>query len=123
MNSEVTTPRRQFLGRMAGAAAAAGITRLPRARRSRAETSAPDAWIAEVKGTHKCLFDFPQHKNAFPLLHILNYINTYAAGVQDRSRRGGHRRDLLQRGQPGQHSAGVWRRRSGPSTPSAPTPD
>lgn len=36
-----------------------------------------DAWIQEVKGTHRCLFDFPQHKNGFPLLHILNYLNTY----------------------------------------------
>jgi intracellular sulfur oxidation DsrE/DsrF family protein len=32
-----------------------------------------------VKGTHRCLFDFPQHKNGMPLLHILNYINTYQA--------------------------------------------
>src|SRR5262249_5233752 len=24
-----------------------------------------------------CLFDFPQHKNGVPLLHILNYLNTY----------------------------------------------
>ena len=31
----------------------------------------------EVKGTHRCLFDFPQHKNGVPLLHILNYLNTY----------------------------------------------
>lgn len=37
----------------------------------------PDAWIAEVKGTHRCLFDFPQHKNGVPLLHVLNYLNTY----------------------------------------------
>jgi intracellular sulfur oxidation DsrE/DsrF family protein len=39
--------------------------------------SGPDAWIREVKGTHRCLFDFPQHKNGAPLLHILNYLNTY----------------------------------------------
>ena len=30
-----------------------------------------------MKGTHRCLFDFPQHKNGAPLLHILNYLNTY----------------------------------------------
>src|SRR5262249_25498471 len=36
-----------------------------------------DAWIKEVKGTNRCLFDFPQHKNGVPLLHILNYLNTY----------------------------------------------
>jgi intracellular sulfur oxidation DsrE/DsrF family protein len=42
-----------------------------------AAASGPDAWIREVKGTHRCLFDFPQHKNGAPLLHILNYLNTY----------------------------------------------
>jgi intracellular sulfur oxidation DsrE/DsrF family protein len=33
--------------------------------------------MAQVKGTHRCLFDFPQHKNGMPLLHILNYLSTY----------------------------------------------
>jgi hypothetical protein len=78
VQSESTTPRRQFLGRMASAAAAAGIS-ASRARSQAAEALAPDYWIKEVKGTHKRLFDFPQHKNAMPLLHILNYINSYAA--------------------------------------------
>lgn len=81
MNLESTTHRRQFLGRMAGAAAAAGMS-LSIARAAEAETSAPDDWIKDVKGTHKCLFDFPQHKNAMPLLHILNYINTYSAAYK-----------------------------------------
>ena len=81
MKSESPTPRREFLGRMASAAAAAGVA-TSLARAEAAEASAPDAWIAEVKGTHKCLFDFPQHKNALPLLHILNYINTYAAAYK-----------------------------------------
>jgi intracellular sulfur oxidation DsrE/DsrF family protein len=77
VHPEAPTPRRQFLGRMAGTAAAAGVAlSVPRADAE--ATSAHDAWIADVKGTHKCLFDFPQHKNAYPLLHILNYINTYA---------------------------------------------
>jgi hypothetical protein len=66
---------------MAGAATAAGIT-FSLARAEAAAASSPDGWIAEVKGTHKCLFDFPQHKNAMPLLHILNYINTYAAAYK-----------------------------------------
>ena len=33
--------------------------------------------LKEVRGDHRCLFDFPAHKNGFPLLHILNYIGTY----------------------------------------------
>lgn len=81
MISESITPRRQFLGRVAGAAAAVGIS-ASLARPEAAEATTPDAWIQEVKGTHKCLFDFPQHKNAMPLLHILNYINTYAAAYK-----------------------------------------
>ena len=35
-----------------------------------------------MKGEHRCLFDFPQHKNGFPLLHILNYLNTYSTAYK-----------------------------------------
>ena len=65
MNLESKANRRSFLGGMAGVVAAA-------------MEGGQDDWIKEVKGTHKCLFDFPQHKNFFPLLHVLNYIDTYA---------------------------------------------
>jgi hypothetical protein len=44
--------------------------------------SGPDDWLSEVRGTHRCLFDFPQHKYGMPLLHILNYLNTYAAAYK-----------------------------------------
>lgn len=80
MYSDSTSPRRQFLGQIAGAAAAVGVT-AALARPAAAE-SAPDAWIGEVTGKNKCLFDFPQHKNAMPLLHIFNYINTYATAYK-----------------------------------------
>jgi hypothetical protein len=69
------THRRGFLGRIAGAAAALSV--LNDARPAEAQTAGPDDWIKGVKGTHRCLFDFPQHKNGMPLLHILNYLNTY----------------------------------------------
>jgi hypothetical protein len=49
---------------------------------SAAESSGADDWLGEVKGSHRCLYDFPQHKNGFPLLHILNYINTYATAYK-----------------------------------------
>jgi intracellular sulfur oxidation DsrE/DsrF family protein len=62
---------------MAGMAAAASLA-MSGTGVAAAEGSGPDAWIREVKGSHRCLFDFPQHKNGFPLLHILNYLNTYA---------------------------------------------
>src|SRR5262245_46464375 len=79
MTTSETANRRGFLGRLFGMTAGAAIF-----AGSRAEAQTPaappsdaDAWIKEVKGTHRCLFDFPQHKNGVPLLHILNYLNTY----------------------------------------------
>jgi intracellular sulfur oxidation DsrE/DsrF family protein len=80
MSARTNTPRRQFLGRMVGAAAAAGIS--VGGRRVSAQAAATDDWLKEVKGEHRCLFDFPQHKNGMPLLHILNYINTYATAYK-----------------------------------------
>jgi hypothetical protein len=80
MNPEETR-RRSFLGRMFAAAAAASFP-LAGARVLTAQESAPDDWIKEVKGTHRCLFDFPQHKNGFPQLHILNYLNTYSSAYK-----------------------------------------
>lgn len=81
MDSVESTHRRGFLGRLFAAAAAAtlplGAARSAEAQTRKAAASGPDSWINEVKGTHRCLFDFPQHKNGFPLVHILNYLNTY----------------------------------------------
>ena len=77
--TDVTTNRRRFFGRLLGATAGATMFARTRAE-AQSPTAAPsaaDAWIREVKGTHRCLFDFPQHKNGAPLLHILNYLNTY----------------------------------------------
>jgi len=76
MNAAEQTPRRGFLGRIFGAAAAAVTVPLVGARDAVAQESSED-WIKDVKGTHRCLFDFPQMKNGMPLLHILNYLNTY----------------------------------------------
>ena len=73
--------RRGFLGRVFGAAATASLagahSSSAQTRPASGAASGPDAWLNEVKGTHRCLFDFPQHKNGAPLLHILNYLNTY----------------------------------------------
>jgi hypothetical protein len=77
MNPSVTnSDRRGFLGRVLGASAAATLG-LFRGQPAQAQQSNPDAWIDGVKGRHRTLFDFPQHKNGVPLLHILNYLNTY----------------------------------------------
>jgi intracellular sulfur oxidation DsrE/DsrF family protein len=81
MDASSTTHRRGFLGRVFGAAAAAGFS-IGRTEPAFAQASGPDDWIKEVKGTHRCLFDFPQHKNGLPLLHVLNYLNTYSAAYK-----------------------------------------
>jgi hypothetical protein len=82
MQADDKTHRRGFLGRVIGTAAAFGVTGagLAEAQQKPAAAAAGspnDAWIQKVKGTHRCLFDFPQFKNGMPLLHILNYLNTY----------------------------------------------
>jgi intracellular sulfur oxidation DsrE/DsrF family protein len=81
VTTEVHSNRRGFLGRMFGAAAAAGLS-VAGTRVASAQEAGADDWIKEVKGTHRCLFDFPQHKNGFPQLHILNYLNTYATAYK-----------------------------------------
>ena len=80
MRSTEKTHRRGFLGRMVGAAAALGAAGM--GQPAEAQTPGFDDWIKQVKGTHRCLFDFPQHKNGMPLLHILNYLNTYATAYK-----------------------------------------
>jgi intracellular sulfur oxidation DsrE/DsrF family protein len=76
------TNRRGFFGRMFGAAAAVSLPMAEVASAQATTASGPDAWIAQVKGTHRQLFDFPQHKMFFPQLHILNYLNTYKEGYK-----------------------------------------
>ena len=66
---------------MVGAAAAARLS-MSGTLTAATQESGPDDWIKEVQGTHRCLFDFPQHKNGYGLLHILNYLNTYATAYQ-----------------------------------------
>ncbi len=82
-----TTPRRGFLGRLAMAATAVSLpwTELRAAPAPAPQAAgAPANWIGQLKGTHRCLFDFPQHKSGFPLVHILNYLNTYSAAFNTR---------------------------------------
>src|SRR5438477_12808125 len=76
MSAVDKTNRRGFLGRVFGAAAAAAA--VPAAIDATAlQEAGLDDWIRDVKGTHRCLFDSPQHNYGMPLLHILNYLNTY----------------------------------------------
>lgn len=79
MTEFAPTPRRGFLARIAGAAAAltAGAA-LDRPLAAEAAQASPhDAWLAKMTGAHRCFFDAPQHGDGLPLIHIMNYINTY----------------------------------------------
>jgi len=82
MDPFAPTARRGFLTRLAGAAAAVGIGgTLPRsvaAQPARPTQSPNDAWLDKQTGAHRCLFDFPQHGGGVPLIHMYNYLNTYA---------------------------------------------
>ncbi len=82
MYQDAVTPRRGFLARFSVAAAvfAAGATRTSAA--GTATQTPADAWLNEVKGTHRCLFDFARHNNGWGLVHVLNYVNTYASAYK-----------------------------------------
>jgi hypothetical protein len=57
------------------------------ARRLEGRTSAPaDRWLKSLTGTHRQLFDFPQSGGGIPLVHMLNYYDTWnkAYGVPDK---------------------------------------
>lgn len=74
------SPRRGFLTRLAAAAAALGASGVP-AHGAERQAGAPN-WLAGVKGRHRCLFDFPRHNNGWGLVHVLNYLNTYATAYK-----------------------------------------
>jgi hypothetical protein len=79
MSASDTTHRRGFLSRIA---AAAGVSIVGGRAVAAAQGAGADDWTKEVKGTHRCLFDFPRHNNGMPLLHILNYLNTYSSAFK-----------------------------------------
>jgi len=76
------TPRRGFLARVFGAAAAAGLPVPGLVATAAAEQAAPGDWLKEVPGKNRCLFDFPRHLNGWGLVHVFNYLNTYSAAFK-----------------------------------------
>jgi len=84
---EHTTHRRGFLARSAAALASLAAVDTWRVKPAEAQAQAADhdKWLDGLKGTHRCLFDFPGHGDGLPQLHMLNYINTYksAYGVSN----------------------------------------
>jgi hypothetical protein len=77
-----SSPRRSFLARAAAAVASIvavnGLER-PGAVIAQAKPGPadPDRWLDDLKGKHRCLFDFPGHGMGFPQIHMLNFIETY----------------------------------------------
>jgi len=98
--------RRKFLARLTGAAAVAGVS-LAGGRAAVAQDAAGDAWLKEVKGTYRCLFDFPQAQERVPAAAHPQLPEHLCDGLQDRRRAGRRRRHVLRGGQPGEHPARV----------------
>jgi intracellular sulfur oxidation DsrE/DsrF family protein len=69
-------PRRGFLGR--AAALAAAVTAAPRVVAAAAPSlELEDEWLDRLTGKHRQIFDMPQPADGLPLVHMLNYIQTY----------------------------------------------
>jgi len=83
METEMTTidtkNRRIFLGKVLGAATVASLPLAKLSTAAAAVQNDHDKWLDGITGTHKCMFDFPQHKRGAGLVHIYNYITTYVA--------------------------------------------
>ena len=80
------TPRRGFLGSLAGVAAAVGLGGLTpsRAAAESVETSASanpalDAWFGRIKGKHRMIFDAPEPNSGMAAIWPRVYMNTMEA--------------------------------------------
>jgi intracellular sulfur oxidation DsrE/DsrF family protein len=80
-----TTPRRGFLGSIAAAAAAAGISSvLPSPLGAETTHGASfdadlDAWFGKIQGKHKMIFDAPEPNSGLVAIWPRVYLNTMAA--------------------------------------------
>ncbi len=83
-----TTLKRLPLGGLTVAAILTTAFAAPTARAAaRTSASAPgdDAWLDRLTGSHRQLFDAPAPGGGIPLVHLMNYYDTYnkAYGVKD----------------------------------------
>ena len=80
-----TTARRGFLGRIAAAAAAVGLSStIPshlgaEVPREASLDPALDAWFGRIKGKHKMVFDVPEPNSGFGAIWPRVYLNTMEA--------------------------------------------
>lgn len=84
---DTTVPRRGFLGRAATAilALTAGPRVLGAAAPAAGGAGGPDDWLDGLTAPNRQFFDMPVVDDGLPLVHIVNYLNTYnsAYGVAD----------------------------------------
>jgi intracellular sulfur oxidation DsrE/DsrF family protein len=79
-----STPRRDFLGTLAAAAAATGVgAMLPRELRAVPPTPVSDAqleaWFGRLKGKHRMIFDVPEPNSGMGAIWPRVYLNTMEA--------------------------------------------
>src|ERR1041384_8297039 len=77
MSAFAPTPRRGFLARLFGTAAALGAGSALGEPLAAQQPSPHDKWLTSLTAPHRCLFDFPLHGGGLPLIHMYNYITTY----------------------------------------------
>jgi len=89
MTKTIRTIRRAALaGAALGMFAGAGLAALPGtldAQAAKAAVKPSDDWLKGLSATHKQFFDGPQPAGGVPLVHVLNYYDTYnkAYNVKD----------------------------------------
>src|SRR2546426_7352756 len=78
-----TTDRRGFVGAVASMGAGLALGADARAQQS---ASASDAWLDQLKGKHRQLFDVPEPEGGTALRHLRNYLDAWrdAFGVGER---------------------------------------
>ncbi len=87
--SQPSLPRRGFLGRITAFAAGAGLIAADGAQNTAhamPDGVAPDeAWLTNMKGVHRSIFDTPSMTAARAVPHVRNYLDTYreAYGLAD----------------------------------------
>lgn len=87
MTDSDRTHRRDFLGK--AAALAAGALTMPAlleaTPRDTLVQDSNDAWLERITGKHRQLFDMPGDGGGLPMVHIVNYLDTYnkAYGAKD----------------------------------------
>lgn len=91
INENNNTPRRDFITKIVGGAAAFGLSSVISPLSAHAEGTPEktlfaeaEKWLGKMKGKHKMVFDWPKHNNGAALSWALTLMDTYNdAGIKD----------------------------------------